>query len=111
MNQGFTLKDTNLLCVEPSTGQTFSVNIGTQECDEINLAESERIDIKIARDRYKVDCLLDRNEQDSKWQWKNPTVENYRRMMVPFYLLEEECNPYPVYTDNSTINPYLASNQ
>lgn len=56
-----------------------------------------------------MDYLLNRQDQDRKWQFANPNVENYRRMMVPFYLLEEECNPYPFYVDNSTINVGLTS--
>lgn len=71
------------------------------------MQQEQRIDNKIARDRYKIDYLLDRKVQEEKWIWMNPSVENYRRMMVPFYLLEEECNPFPVYVDNSTINTNL----
>lgn len=71
------------------------------------MTREQRIDNKIARDRYKIDYLLDRKVQEEKWIWMNPSVENYRRMMVPFYLLEEECNPFPVYVDNSTINTSL----
>ena len=89
--------------MDPSSGKTFSVNLGLQTCDAVELNEVNRIDNKIARDRYKVDYLLDRAEHERNWEWQGQSVENYRRMMVPFYLLEEECNPYPVYTDNSTL--------
>jgi hypothetical protein len=74
------------------------------------LPTKERIDNKIARARYVVDYLLDRSKCESKWQFTSDRVESYRRMMVPFYLLNEECHPYPTYTDNSTINAGLTQN-
>lgn len=44
------------------------------------------------------------------WHLGNPTAERYRRSMVPFYLLENESNRYPIYVDNSNLNPNLTQN-
>ena len=66
-----------------------------------------RIFNKVKREEYKLDTLLDRHQQQREWFFNNPTAENYRRQMVPFYLLEPECNKYPRYIDHSNINTSL----
>ena len=65
------------------------------------------IENKINREEYKLDTLLDRDEHQKVWFFSNETVNNYRRQMVPFYLLSYESNQYPTYIDNSNIDKSL----
>ena len=64
---------------------------------------------KIKSEEFKIDQLLDRAKHGKEWHFNNPTAQNYRRSMVPFYLLEEESNKYPMYIDNSNLAPNLTS--
>ena len=75
--------------------------MGTQEAMEIGRESSAgsgfgaKTDVmnKIKREKYKVDELLDRQAQEENWNFKNEYNEaanEYRRKMVPFYLLGEE---------------------
>ena len=56
---------------------------------------------------YKLDDLLDRKDHEANWNFQNESVAEYRRRMVPFYLLEVESPQYPVYIDNSNIDSAL----
>ena len=61
------------------------------------------IESKKKREKYKIDDLLDRQEQEKRWDFYNPenkAVDEYRRQMVPWYLLNVESNQYPVYVNN-----------
>ena len=56
-----------------------------------------------------MDQLLDRSKHSQKWFFQNEMAQNFRRQMVPFYLLEMEANLYPVYVDNSNIDESLTN--
>ena len=71
------------------------------------LESGQEITNKIKREEYKMDKLLDRKTNNEKWFFQNETAQNFRRQMVPFYLLEMEANMYPVYVDNSNIDESL----
>ena len=116
-----TLEDTRLLCVTPQKDpqQLFAINLGTQEASSVHLKPHKVIDQndnevqltkiynKVKREEYKLDTLLDRHQQQKEWFFNNSTAESYRRQMIPFYLLEPECNKYPRYIDHSNINTSL----
>ena len=70
----------------------------------MKLKTGHTIENKIKRDEYKMDKLLNRPALNEYWFYQNEAVNNYRRQMVPFYLLEVESNKYPVYIDNSNID-------
>ena len=80
------------MCVDPLTAKTFHINMGTHEAIEIQLSEKKKIPNKIKREKYKVDELLDRKEHETNWDFQNAAVNDYRRRMVPFYLLGDESN-------------------
>lgn len=48
-------ESTNLLCVEPSSQQLFSINLGTQTAEQVDLPEDQAITNKIKREEYKMD--------------------------------------------------------
>ena len=100
-----------LLCVEPGTNRLFSINQSTQEAELIELKKGHSIENKLKREEYKLDILLDRDDHQNNWFFSNETVNNYRRQMVPFYLLEQETNQYPTYIDNSNIDQSLTEDQ
>lgn len=87
------------------TNGTFCVNFGLQEAEPVQLSEKNQIPSKKARERYKLSQLLCESEYIDTWNFKNEAVERYRRSMVPFYLLAPESGKFPVYIDNSNINP------
>jgi hypothetical protein len=62
---------------------------------------------KIKREEFKLAELTDRELRTSEWHYNNPTSERYRRSMVPFYLLENESNKYPIYVDVISMNQNL----
>ena len=95
------------MCVDPHSKKTFKINIGTQEAQEVVLRSHRDISNKINRELYKIDELLDRNEHEGNWNFQNEAVQEYRRRMVPFYLLEGESPQFPVYIDNSNIDSTL----
>ena len=101
------LEDLHLMCVEPGTKKLFSINIGEQKAEEVQLKAGSTVENKIRREEYKMDVLLGRDEHNNEWFFQNEAVNNYRRQMVPFYLLEVESNQYPVYIDNSNIDEGL----
>ena len=103
------LESTHLLCVEPSTKQLFSINMGTQTAEEVVLEPGQEITNKIKREEYKMDQLLDRRDHYKKWHFDNETAQIFRRQMVPFYLLEMEARLYPTYVDNSNIDESLTN--
>ena len=105
--QRASLDDIYLMCVDPQTKKTFKINIGTQEAEEVILRPGREITNKIRREMYKIDELLDRKEHEVNWNFQNESVTEYRRRMVPFYLLEVESPQYPVYIDNSNIDSAL----
>ena len=53
--------------------------------------------------------MLDQEKLDKIWDFNNTTADRYRRSMVPFYLLVMESNKYPIYVDNSNLNPNLTT--
>jgi len=61
------------------------------------------IESKILRSEYKIDALLDRKKKEGNWDFQNDDANEYRRRMLPFYLLMKESNDYPVYVDNSDL--------
>ena len=93
-----------LMCVDPQSKKTFKINVGSQEAEEVNLRTGREITNKINREMYKLDELLDRNKHEETWNFKNDSVNNYRRRMVPFYLMETESISFPIYVDNSNID-------
>ena len=101
------MEHTHLLCVEPTSQQLFSINLGTHQAEEVALEKGQEITNKIKREEYKMQELLDREEHYTRWFFQNETAQTYRRQMVPFYLLELEANMYPVYVDNSNIDESL----
>ena len=103
--------DMYLLCVEPGTNRLFSINQSTHEAELIELKKGHSIENKLKREEYKLDILLDRDDHQNNWFFTNETVNNYRRQMVPFYLLEQETNQYPTYIDNSNIDQSLTEDQ
>ena len=110
LDQGVNLEELYLCCVDPQTSKTFKVNIGTQEAQEVHLKAGQDVPNKIKREIYKIDELLGRKEHEEYWDFKNEMVNDYRRRMVPFYLLGEESNQYPVYVDNSDIDLSFTGN-
>lgn len=49
-------------------------------------------------------------EKEFKWQYQdNPSIELYRRSMIPFYLLEHEAITFPRYVDYSDLSKNLCS--
>ena len=78
------------MCVDPSSKKTFKINIGTQEAEEVTLRAGKEITNKINREQYKIDELLNRKDQEDNWNFQNEATNNYRRMMVPFYLMAVE---------------------
>ena len=110
LDQGVNLEELYLCCVDPQTSKTFKVNIGTQEAQEVKLKPGQGVPNKIKREIYKIDELLGRKEHEEYWDFKNEMVDDYRRRMVPFYLLGEESNQYPVYVDNSDIDLSFTGN-
>ena len=83
--------------------------MGTQTAEEVVLEGGQQITNKIKREEYKMDQLLDRSKHSQKWFFQNEMAQNFRRQMVPFYLLEMEANLYPVYVDNSNIDESLTN--
>ena len=105
------MEHTHLLCVEPSSQQLFSINLGTHQAEEVSLERGQEITNKIKREEYKMQQLLDREKHYKKWFFQNETAMSFRRQMVPFYLLELEANMYPVYADNSNIEESLTQDE
>ena len=101
------LDELYLMCVDPQSKKTFKINIGTHNAEEVILRSTRDISNKISRELYKIDELLDRQEHESNWNFQNEAVSEYRRRMVPFYLLEGESPQFPVYIDNSNIDTTL----
>ena len=110
LDQGVNLEELYLCCVDPQSSKTFKVNIGTQEAQEVDLKAGHGCPNRIKRGIYKIDELLGRKEHEEYWDFNNEMVEDYRRRMVPFYLLGEESNRYPVYVDNSDIDLSFTGN-
>ena len=94
-----------LLCIDPDSKKTIKIDIGTQEASKTELMEGRTIESRIKREMYKIDKLLDREKMQTNWNFRkeNQIVDDYRRSMVPFYLLGEESSSHPVYVDNSDI--------
>ena len=86
-NGHLNVDDIFLMCVDPHSKKTFKINIGTQEAEEVILRPTREITNKINREMHKIDELLDRKEHESNWNFQNESVTDYRRRMVPFYLL------------------------
>ena len=55
-----------------------------------------------------ISKLLDKDVHTKAWDFSrmNQLVEDYRRRMVPFYLLGDESDVYPLYLDNSDMNRF-----
>ena len=66
------LEEVYLMCVDPSSRKTFKINIGTHEAEELNV--SNMIKSKIAREMYKIDTLLDRQDHAKYWDFDNKAV-------------------------------------
>jgi hypothetical protein len=84
----------------------FSVNLGKEEVElfDIPSLEIERaITNKIKREEFKIDSLLNKKEKEESWDFQNSNVISYRKKMIPWYLLDKECNDYPLYLDRSSI--------
>ena len=97
----------SLVCVEPQTHRTFTVNLGTENATEIELTDkSDIIGVKnkILRQGYIIDSMLTREQKQADWDFDSHCAHRYRRRMLPFYLLEKESNSFPTYVDNSDLN-------
>ena len=86
------LEELYLMCIDPRTKKKFRINMGEQTAQEVTFKKEKDIPNKIERDIYKIDELLERKEHEDNWNFQNDTVNDYRRRMVPFYLLGEESN-------------------
>jgi hypothetical protein len=80
--------------------------MGSETVSEVDVLDDQAltaIESKIRRSEYKIDALLDRKKKESKWDFQNDDANEYRRRMLPFYLLEKESNEYPVYITNNDL--------
>ena len=54
---------------------------------------------RINREEFKIDALLGREDMQAAWNFNSENAQEYRRQMIPFYLLNREAEKYPVYLD------------
>ena len=54
---------------------------------------------RINREEFKIDALLGREDMQATWNFNSEAAQEYRRQMIPFYLLNREAEKYPVYLD------------